>query len=82
MAGLAGGVGLTDGMLLFDCIMTTSDELGGNRGGFRTKKTFLLNWAQIRLTILSALDEFPGAREAVVRALVELRALQEDGGKE
>ena len=37
-------------------------------------------WARLRPVILQALEGFPGAREAVVRALVELRALDEGGG--
>ena len=37
-------------------------------------------WARLRSVNLQALEVFPGAREAVVRALVELRALDEGGG--
>jgi hypothetical protein len=35
------------------------------------------DWARIRSAILNALELYPGAREAVVQALVELRAMDE-----
>ena len=34
-------------------------------------------WERLRAVILDALDKFPDAREAVVRALVKLRDLKE-----
>ena len=36
-------------------------------------------WYQLRAVILDALDAFPDARGAVVRALIELRDLKEGG---
>ena len=38
-------------------------------------------WVRIRSAILGALEFYPGAREAVVRALVELRAVDEGEGR-
>ena len=37
-------------------------------------------WAQLRAVIMDALDVFPNAREAVVRALIKLRDLKEGEG--
>ncbi|MEP6539486.1 MAG: hypothetical protein ABJF23_29380 [Bryobacteraceae bacterium] len=39
-----------------------------------------MEWTRLRSAILDALEEFPGARAAVVRALVELRDLDKGGG--
>ena len=50
---------------------------GTSSGGWSAEQK---EWARLRSVILQALEVFPGARAAVVRALVELRALDEGGG--
>ena len=46
----------------------------GSSGGWTAEQE---KWAQLRAVILDALDAFPSAREAVVRALIKLRDLKE-----
>ncbi|MEO8130982.1 MAG: hypothetical protein ABJF23_15415 [Bryobacteraceae bacterium] len=53
---------------------TATTPSGAESGGWTAEQE---HWCQLRTVILDALDGFPGARAAVVRALVELRDLKE-----
>ena len=50
---------------------------GQVRGGFSSADASDKDWVRIRSAILRALEKYPDAWEAVVQALVELRALDE-----
>jgi hypothetical protein len=55
------------------CVVRPKQRSFARTGAVRTEK----DWALIRSVILGALVEFPGAREAVVRALVKLCGMEE-----
>ena len=57
------------------------DGVVENWRGTLVKRSSEKEWVRIRSAILKALDRYPDAMEAVVQALVELRAIDEGGGQ-
>ena len=57
------------------------DGVVENWRGTLVKRSPEKEWVRIRSAILKALDRYPDALEAVVQALLELRAIDEGGGQ-
>ena len=68
-------------LLGFEQMLNTFDGAFQYRVGAVGQRSPERDWVRIRSAILRALDGHPGARESVVQALVELRALDEGEGR-
>ena len=58
-------------------MLNVSGGAGKSWRGALVKRSPEREWVRIRSAILKVLDEFPDARVGVLRALVELRAVDE-----
>ena len=68
-------------LLCFQQMFNVCDGVIQNRRGTLGKRSPEKDWVRIRSAIVNALERYPDAREAVVQALVELRAMDEGGGR-
>ena len=68
-------------LLSFQQMLNMLDGVVEDRRGTLGKRSPEIEWVRIRSAILNALERYPDAMEEVVQALLELRAIDEGGGR-